>query len=369
MVIYGERGVGKTSLANVVDSTVYVLDKAGKPPETVTRRLVIKSVANTEDTFSSIWHRLFSEFFWPDVSLSPDNPAYHRTTRDTFGLPETLGIDDVRRVLSSVSGMVFIIDEFDQASREVSKRFTELIKALSDLAVDCTIILVGVSETVDKLIEDHASISRAISQVKVERMKASELKKILETAEKALDISFAEDASNLIIHLSQGLPHYTHLIGLHAVRSAAARLSLTTVERDDVFEALKTAVKQAEQSVAEKHTTATHSAHKSALYRKVLLACAVTAARNHDALGYFSPSSVIEPLADILKKTVTLATFTNHLTDFSQEKRGSILERDGQPWGYRFRFRDPLLVPYLFMDGLESGISNAQGLVQMLGGS
>lgn len=65
-----------------------------------------------------------------------------------------------------------------------------MIKALSDLAVDCTIILVGVSETVDKLIEDHASIGRAISQVKGERMKASELKKILETAEKALRLTY-----------------------------------------------------------------------------------------------------------------------------------------------------------------------------------
>jgi Cdc6-like AAA superfamily ATPase len=364
VVIYGERGVGKTSLANVVNATIWAIDRYGKSEEDAPYRLVVKVVANTGDTFSSVWHRLFAEVNWPNKSGDVQDVV---STKIAFSLPDQLSIDDVRRVLSQTSGGVFIIDEFDQASREVSKGMTELIKALSDLVVDCTVILVGVSETVDKLVEDHASIVRAIVQVKVERMKSDELKQILEKAEQALEIRFAQDATSLIVHLSQGLPHYTHLIGLHAVRSAAARFSLSEVQREDVFEALKKAVKQAEQSVAEKHTTAIHSAHKSALYRQVLLACALAASRYHDALGYFTPSAVVGPLGSILHKPVTIATFTNHLIEFSQEKRGLILERDGQPWGYRYRFRDPLLVPYVFMDGLESGIASDQGLVEMLG--
>ncbi len=367
VVVYGERGVGKTSLANVVESTLHVLDNYGKEPQEMTFRVVVKEVANTGDSFSTIWHKLFALLSWPDASLSPENPSYNKPTKVHFALPETLSINEVRRVLAGVSnGAVFIVDEFDQASSEASKAMTELIKALSDLAVDCTVILVGVAETVDNLVQDHASISRAINQVKVERMKATDLRKILKNAEDALGIAFNEDAASLIVHLSQGLPHYTHLIGLNSVRSAAFRLSLSKVEREDVFEGLKKAVKQAEQSVKEKHTTATHSAHARALYRQVLLACAVTAARDHDALGYFSPSAVIGPLSAILSRTVTLATFTNHLTEFAQEKRGSILERDGQPWGFRYRFRDPLLVPYIFMDGLESGIADDSGLVQLL---
>jgi Cdc6-like AAA superfamily ATPase len=369
VVIYGERGVGKTSLANVVRPTVHVLDNMSRPPEGEEEviRIAVKAVASTHDTFSTIWHRLLDQIRWPDGSLNPENPAYYRSTRAYMSLPEALSIDDVRRVLVSVPKAIYIIDEFDQAVGEVSKSMTELIKALSDLAVDCTVIIVGVAETVERLVEDHASIRRGISQVKVDRMKPDDLRKILENAQKVLEMQFADDAANLIVYLSQGLPHYTHLIGLHAVRAAAGRLSLSHIEREDVFEALKKAVKQAEHSVAEMHAKAIHSAQKNALYRQVLLACAVTAARYHDALGYFAPSAVIGPLSHILGRPVTLANFQNHLLEFSADKRGPVLDRDGQPWGYRYRFCDPLLVPFVFMDGLDSGIATDRGLVQMLG--
>ena len=57
-VIYGERGVGKTSLANVISPTIWAFDQDDKKaPE----RLVVKVVASSGDTFSSIWRKLFNE--------------------------------------------------------------------------------------------------------------------------------------------------------------------------------------------------------------------------------------------------------------------------------------------------------------------
>ena len=49
VVIYGERGVGKTSMANVVKPLIEVFDEVKEdPPE----RLIVKTIADSEDTFS-----------------------------------------------------------------------------------------------------------------------------------------------------------------------------------------------------------------------------------------------------------------------------------------------------------------------------
>lgn len=366
VVIYGERGVGKTSMANVVKPLIEVFDEQRQnPPE----RLIVKANAHSGDSFSTIWTKLFDEILWndsrPQIGLKPNGRKAQRL-RDAFGLPQTLSVDDVRRTLVHIPNSVFTIDEFDRAAEKCSQEFTDLMKALSDFAINCTVILVGVSDTVDGLVKNHASITRTLVQIQLPRMKSGELREIIIKAENALGIRFIDDSAALISHISQGLPHYTHLVGLHSVRKAADRLS-AHVKRSDVFAALKEAVSQAEQSVTEKHTKATHSAHKDALYKHVLLGCALTAAKSHDALGYFNPAAVADPLSIVLRRRVEIAAFNSHLSEFCQPKRGEVLERTGQPRAYRFRFKDPLLVPFVFMDAVNTGLISDQRLSETLG--
>jgi len=368
-VIYGERGVGKTSLANVISPTIRVLDRKGEQESEVSERLIVKTVTTTGDSFSSIWGKLLGEVSMidnrPTIGLRP-NSRERIQLLDAYRLQQPLSIDDVRRVLATIPGSVFIIDEFDRASDEASKSTTDLIKTLSDFGIDSTVVLVGVSETIDRLISDHASIVRAISQIFLRRMAPEELRIILTNAENALAVKFSEEASSLTVHISQGLPHYTHLIGLNAVRVAVATNFSRRIERGDVFKALEEATKQAEQTARVKHSKATRSSHKDALYRQVLLACAVAVARSDDALGYFNPATVAEPLSQILQRHVEIATFNSHLSEFCQGKRGPILERDGQPRAYRFRFNDPMVVPFVFMDAVTKGIVSQDQLSQML---
>jgi Cdc6-like AAA superfamily ATPase len=368
VAIYGERGVGKTSLANIIKPIIHAFDN--KDPKQ-TQRIVVKTNGHKGDTFGTIWRRLLDEITWehdrPSIGLIPGRKVV--TTLQLFNVENDsgLGPDEVRRIISHIPGSVFIIDEFDRVVSEEAHSFTDFIKALSDFEVDTTIVLVGVSETIDQLIEDHASIGRAHTQIMLPRMKSDELREILKKAEEALSICFSVEASTLIVHISQGLPHYTHLLGSHAVRTAADRWS-RKIERQDVFMALKEAVGRAEQSVTTTHSKAVHSAHKDALYRHVLLAAGVAAAQTHDPLGYFNPNALREPLSIILKREVEIATFNNHLSEFST-KRGEVLERDGEPRSYRFRFRDPLLVPFVFMDAIATGLIDDDRLSRMLGAS
>ncbi|WP_158790287.1 ATP-binding protein [Granulicella sp. L60] len=369
-LIYGERGVGKTSLSNVIAPTIWAYDDTDPPAPNPKLRLVIKAVTSSGDDFAALWEKLFKEVLWRDDKptsgfLPGPKPAVN--ILQAYGLQQqSLTVDTVRRVLTSLPEGVFIIDEFDRAAPETSREFTDLIKALSDLAVDVTIVLVGVADTVDKLIADHASIGRQLVQVHLPRMLADELRGILTYAEKSLPVKFNDEASDLIIKTSQGLPHYTHLIGLESIRHAALKRYSSQITRMDVFEALKTAVKHAEQSTAAKYAKATHSAQKDALYKQIILACAITATKSMDSMGYFNPAALGPTLGKILNRAVTVATFNNHLSDFMHAKRGSVLEREGQARSYRYRFQDPLLVPYVFMHSLATGLITDKELLKML---
>lgn len=74
----------------------------------------------------------------------------------------------------------------------------------------------------------------------------------------------------------------------------------------------------------------------------------------------------MEPLRHILNKPVQIATFNSHLSKFGQDKRGKVLERIGQPRAYRFRFHDPLLVPYGFMDAISNNLVSSNKLSELL---
>jgi len=365
IVIFGERGVGKTSLANVIDPLLQWMDEK-TAAQGVPRRLVVKVNAASEDTFAVIWKRALDEITvvdnTPRIGFDRTGTQKRILLREAWSIGDNPSIDDIRRVLGALTRSVFIFDEFDRTPPEVKQAFTDLIKVLSDYAVDVTIVIVGVSTTVDDLVRGHASISRSVVQVQLPRMNRDELQDILQKASAALNVVFAQEAEYLIVHVSQGLPHYTHLIGLHSVRAATQRLS-RLINSDDVIASFGKAVEQAIQSIREKYLLAIRSSRKDALYAQVVLACASAAFTCRDELGYFHPADVMRPMSIILKRPrVTIATFRQHLNDFCEIDHGPVLERIGSPHSYSYRFCDPLLPPFIFMNAMSSGIIDAAGL-------
>ncbi len=367
-VIFGERGVGKTSLTHVIAPVLAVLDRR-KEGNAATQRLVVRVNANNTDTFASLVAKAMDEIYWledrPAMGLRPLSRQDRVTLRSAFGLGNDITIDDARRTLAQLPGSVFIFDEFDRLPKKQAASFTDLIKGLSDAAIATTIVLVGVAETVDGLMKDHASIGRALTQIPMPRMNERELGEILANAEKVIKVSFDDAARMQIVRMSQGLPHFTHLIGLHAVRAAAARHS-RTITAEDVQKAFSDAVSQSDQTVASAYSTATHSAQPGAKYSHVLLAAAIAAYINGDSYGYFQPSHLVGPMTEILGRPEEIAGFNQHLSQFAEAKRGSVLNRDGGPRAYRFRFNQPLLPPYVIMRSIRDGIVTTELVNKMM---
>src|SRR5262249_28263739 len=147
-------------------------------------------------------------------------------------------------------GMTYVIlDEFDKIADDEDRRLTaDTIKLLSDRAVPATLIVIGVSDDVTGLISDHRSIERCLTQVPMRRMPLNELEEIVSKGLAKIGMQIDPPGLEEISGLSKGLPHYTHLLSLHAARQALDEKSMN-VSLDHVRKAVKIAVEQSRESI------------------------------------------------------------------------------------------------------------------------
>lgn len=351
-ILFGERGVGKTSLANILHETLLATGFKSA--------IVNKVNCHSSDDFHSVWRKALKEIVYMAESQAIGfEPITKQLVMDlSQTTSDRIVPDEICKAFQRAnSPIIFVFDEFDRIQdRQAPTLFADTMKMLSDNLIDGTLVLVGVADDVDDLIHGHESISRSVIQIKMPRMNEKELKEILAKGYKELEASIDEAASERIVKHCQGLPHYVHLLGLTSARSAFYRQS-TAIMLEDVVQAIRRAIENAQHSVVSAYQTATSSTHPGHLYREVLLACALA---TKDELGYFTSADVRTPLGEIMGKKYEITAFGKHLNSFSLQERGSILTKTGGRKTYRYRFIDPLLPPYIIFRGVEDGLLTEQ---------
>jgi len=353
-IIYGERGVGKTSLANILHETLEVMGFGN-----VT---VNKTNCDSTDDFSSVWRKALKSIVQiaevPGIGFEPTIKQYMMDLAQTLG--EGIVPNEIcRAFLRCSQPIVFIFDEFDRMhDARAAELFADTMKSLSDQGITGTLVLVGVGDDVDDLIEGHESIARSLIQIRVPRMSVDELKQIVQRALESLGMTINESALDRVVRLSQGLPHYTHLLGLGSAR-AALRVELLNIALEHVNLAIGEAVQQAQQSVVSAYQKATSSPHSGHLYKEVLLACALA---QGDELGYFAAGDIRNPLSRIMQKKYEISAFAQHLNKFTSEARGNILVKAGLKRSFRYRFKNPLMRPYVVIRGFHDRLLNESNL-------
>ena len=340
-ILYGERGVGKTSLANILH---LVMRRPNK-------ELIYVRVPT--DSFTSLWKKVFKRMNYVVNTGSGD--AVKSLAEDFQG---EMTPDDVQLILPDFSANqipIIVLDEFDRiANKEATQLVADTIKALSDYSVGATVIIVGVAEDVSSLIKGHESVTRSLVQVKMPRMSTDELKQIILTRYQRCGISTDADAVWKMIYLSRGLPNYTHLLAMHSATYSIDN-KRTSVTHKDVDAALERSVRELDQSLKETYMTAVRSQRgEDTLYPSVLLACALAPT---DELGRFQQASVTGPLNRLNPgKDYKAATFALHMNALCMPERGSVLQKFGTPRNYRYRFSDPMLQPYVILKALSEGV-------------
>ena len=328
-IIYGERGVGKTSMANVLSGFL--------APFTSEQIVSARVNCSRETSYTQIWSSMFRETGTP-------------VKKEPF---ESLTVDDVFGALREERSrkLILIIDEFDRIEDpDIDALFADTIKTLSDFDLDTTLILVGVADDVDDLITEHESVDRCLVQIHLPRMPFEEMMDIVRSGVGSAGMEASDEAVSGICAVSMGLPHYAHALGLASGR-AAIDDRRTRVEASDVDNAMEALLTVSQQSILRQFDLATASPRRENFYFQVLLACSLAST---DDLGYFRAADVREPYSHIMERDMEIPSYARHLHGLSGPERGDVLERQGRPHQYRFRFSNPLMQPYVLMRGLQS---------------
>lgn len=345
VVIYGERGVGKTSLARI---TAAIGSEQGY--------LCVRVNCDSTDDFDSLWSKVAQELEIVTATLPPaERERLVTPVADAKAVLDSgrrLSLGDVRvglRHVSLVQPLVVFFDEFNEvADSNAIIMVSNTIKALSDHIERVTLCPVGVAEDLDALLEGHLSAIRAIVQVKMPRMSRAELGEIVTRGLKRLEMTINDDAVGMIEVIPRGLPQYAHLLAQEGARQALLA-ERTVITREDVMAGLKVGLLKLDRSLSTAYDKATYSPKKTR-FAEVLLACSI--ARLGD-MGDFSPSDIRVPYSKIIGEDIGIDRFNPQLTSLAGNR--DILIRQGEERRWRYRFRDPLMEPYVLLQGLSSG--------------
>jgi Cdc6-like AAA superfamily ATPase len=332
-VLFGERGVGKSSLANIITAKI--------PPAIMNLKFQ-KENCRPEDTFFTLWAKMLWQYEYDGTPISD----YLKDEKRHFVVIKIL------ESLQKNKQFVFIFDEFDRIqSSDTKAAMADTIKHLSDYPQGITVVIVGVGFSIEELFGAHPSIARCCQQIPMPRMSRKELRDILLDRYPTIGVTASESLIGRLADLSRGLPGYAHLVGREAALAAIRRRSWK-IEEKDYIDSIRESVRRAQESIVTTYNRAVYSA-KENIYTEVLLACALA---DTDDRGKFSASDVREQLSKILDRKIEIAAFSRHLAAFCDEGHGPVLRKTGKPKRFQYQFIDAPLQPYIIMAGKRDGI-------------
>lgn len=328
VVIFGERGIGKTSLLHILS------DLAEE-----SRYLVLHGTCGAGSRFDDMFRRLLDGI--PLLYLknvSPTGAEVESGASFASHLPP--GNFDARELsdlLAQVAGIrvLIILDEYDRLENEQFRQYTaELIKNLSDRAAPVQLVIAGVSSNLHELIGYIPSIRRNVIGLPLPHLSFDETAALVAMGDKVAGVSFAPEAIDMIHSLSNGSPYVARLICHHG-SGIALDEGRTNVVPADIVASLDRMVEEAEGRLA--YGPAQRVRHLDIGNRGVTLGTVARTASTPD--GWFTKSELLatedgKAAVDMVEKTLIPA---------------GLVEAGGDDPEPRYKFVDEGLANYLWL--------------------
>jgi hypothetical protein len=220
VVLFGDRGRGKTSLANVLTER---LGDQGY--------LIVRCACSAEITFEALFRQLLQRIPTDrlDCRLDPGASLATLLPQPGFGASE---LADVARHVTR-GRVLMIVDEFDRIEDPAMRmRLADTIKSLSDARSRIHLLIVGVASSLEGLLGAHPSIQRNVVGIHVPLMDAAEIEAVVASGAATAGLVFERTVIDAIVAFSQGLPYCAQLFSLYAGRHALRRGSRSVAWAD-----------------------------------------------------------------------------------------------------------------------------------------
>jgi len=336
VVIFGPRGSGKTSLANVLTESA---GEAGLE--------VLRYACAPDATFQEIVRGLLrSRYAGPTarvrIGAGTAEGIEAPLPAGGFGpadLPEIIERNKLERA-------ILVLDEFDRVeSKRLKKQLADAVKTLSQDSARVGFVIIGTARRTDDLIVMDPALGDRVVTVHLPLMTAAELDDLVLAGEAAAGVRFEAATRQMIVSVAKGLPYFAQLLCLHAGRRALARGS-ALVEMTDLRDALVTAVRDFDPAATAAYEAATREETDQALI-DVLYAAA---AAPFDDFGAFTAEGAAERCALREGEKPSPAAIRQSLAGLAQAGKSRLIEESETPGEEaRFLFVPPALRQYILL--------------------
>jgi Cdc6-like AAA superfamily ATPase len=356
--IYGDRGVGKTSLAQ---TAAFIQQSSDAEP--------IRVACGDSDFFQTIRDAVSQAL---PIGNSKERRTEEKLKLGVGGFGYELGKTIVQGAVPSVSNVneaanllqfvahvcsrepVIIFDEFDQIQSDADKKkCADTIKQVSDRGINVRFIICGIGSSLEELIGVHLSTGRYLSPIQLEPLSHDACWQIIQSVCTELGLRVQHSHLVRISQISDGFPYYVHLIGEQMLWSAFDDPHVVSTIGQDHFEkGVKQAVQEAQTTLRIIYEKATQK-YSDIVYEEVLWAVADGHLLRRQISSIFV-DSYLKIMADRHPRpSMTKKQFYNRMNSLKTEHYGSILTAKGAGW---YEFTENIVRGYVRLKAESEGV-------------
>lgn len=369
LFVYGDRGVGKTSMARTTAALRANVDAKEIPFVSCDKGASFFDMAsNINKEILRVYPKLIDNL---KIEAKIDAKIFKlagskELIGNTPGTATTVheACDALRVLTKGVGECIVIVDEFDQIASDTDKKyFADLIKQVSDRELPVRFMLTGIGRSLEELIGVHLSTDRYVAPIGLEPIPHDARWAILQNAADAIKLKLDRDAVIRIGQISDGFPYYIHLIGEKIFWAAFDHPEPVTVIDDAIYaDGLREAIEETATSLKSAYDLATQKHKNSEDYEHALWAVADGPMLKKQVTEIYGSSYL--RICDDLKKDppLTKEAFYQRLNKLKKPAHGTILDANKLGW---YEFSENVVRGYVRLRaeraGVQIGVDHIRG--------